>query len=199
MRRPGSLAVLSLMFACRSGPPGDLPHASNCGPPSGQLAPTATAEGLAGEYRIRLVATSGPRGGAAAVGSVRLRPVEDSLRSPPPVLGIHDSLTILPLRGTAQFDARSLGATVPGDLGADDPMAPGVLVLERHSGRAREPASIVLRVGADANRRDALRFDGGFLALTVRRMDGAGFAGTWASGSGGRQVGGYFCADRIAP
>jgi len=192
------LAALPLVFACRSGP-GDPPRADRCGPSTGQLSPTASAEGLAGEYRIRLVATDGRRSGASADGSVRLRPAEDSLRRPAPVLGIRDSFTVLPLRGAAKLDAASLGATIPGDAASDDPMAPGVLVIERRPRQAHEPVSILLRLGADANRREAVRFDGGFLALTVRRMDRAGFAGTWASGAGGTDAAGYFCAERTAP
>lgn len=198
MKRLRMIAVLPLVLACRSGRAGDPPGADGCGPPSGQLAPAAAAEALAGEYRLRLVATSGPRRGASTNGRVRLRPADDSLRSPAPVLGIRDSLTVLPLRGAAELEPDAIGATVPGDPGSDDPRAPGVLVIERHSGRPGEPASIILRVGSDANRRDAVRFDGGFLALTVRRIDSAAFAGTWASGSGGRNVEGYFCAERTA-
>jgi hypothetical protein len=130
---------------------------------------------------------------------IRLRPTEDSLRRPAPVLGIRDSLTRLPLRGAAELEASAIGATVPGNPASEDPAAPGVLVLERHSSRAGEPASIILRLGSDANRRDAVRFDGGFLALTVRRIDRTGFAGTWTSGGGGKDAEGYFCAARDVP
>ena len=198
MKRLLRITALPLVLACRSGPPGDPPRAVDCGPPSGQLAPGASAEALVGEYRLRLVATSGSRPGASTDGRVRLRPADDSLRSPAPVLGIRDSLTVLPLRGAAELEAEAIGATVPGDPGSDDPRAPGVLVIEQHSGRPGEPASIILRVGSDANRRDAVRFDGGFLALTVRGIDSAGFGGTWASGGGGRAAKGYFCAERTA-
>ena len=194
-----AVAALPLLFACRASPPGDPPRADGCGAPSGQLSAQASAEGLAGEYRVHLVATGGPRSGATTNGSVQLRPTEDSLRRPAPTLGIRDSLTRLPLRGAAELDAAAIGATVPGSPGADDPAAPGVLVLERPSTRAGEPASIILRLGSDANRRDAVRFDGGFLALTVRRIDTTGFAGTWTSGGGGRDAEGYFCAERDVP
>ena len=196
MSRLRFLTALPLVLACRSGQPADPPRADLCGPPSGQLSHRATAGGLAGDYRIRLVATTGPRSGASTTGAVRLHPVEDSLRSPAPVLGIRDSLTVLPLRGAAELEAAAIGATVPGDPRSGDPMAPGVLVIERHSRRAGEPASIILRVGSEANRRDLVRFDGGFLALNVRRLDSAGFAGTWASGGGGKAAAGYFCAER---
>jgi hypothetical protein len=193
-----TITALPLVLACRSGQPGDPPRAVDCGPPSGQLAQGASAEALVGEYRLRLVATSGSRPGASTDGHVRLRPADDTLRSPAPVLGIRDSLTVLPLRGAAELEAGAIGATVPGDPGSDDPRAPGVLVIERHSARPGEPPSIILRVGSDANRRDAVRFDGGFLALTVRGIDSAAFAGTWVSGGGGRAAKGYFCAERTA-
>ena len=42
-------------------------------------------------------------------------------------------------------------------------------------------------------------FDGGYFALTVRRIDGDGFAGTWSSGTAREAAAGYFCAERAAP
>jgi hypothetical protein len=55
----------------------------------------------------------------------------------------------------------------------------------------------MLRLGADANRRDEVHFDGGYFALTVRRIDEGGFAGSWASaGAEPKATTGYFCATR---
>ena len=48
----------------------------------------------------------------------------------------------------------------------------------------------MLRLGADANRRGVVRFDGGYFALTVREMRAGRFAGTWSSGGPRRGRGG---------
>ena len=61
---------------------------------------------------------------------------------------------------------------------------------------SERPKKVMLRLGAEANRRERARFDGGYFALTVRHMDDTGFAGTWESAAGGPAASGYFCARR---
>jgi hypothetical protein len=113
------------------------------------------------------------------------------------VLGIRDTTSSFPLVGTSDLDPAAVGAVGTGSLAAEDPDAPGVLLIERHSPHAEAPAEIMLRLGAEANRRGVVRYDGGYFALNVRTIDGAGFAGTWSSGGGGAGAEGYFCADRV--
>jgi hypothetical protein len=200
------LMILSLIAACHSArpeiqprdapPAGAQPAPGDCAPSTERLPSDATADGLAGEYRVRIVATGGVKKGAAQDARLLLQPVEDSLRRLSTVLGLRDSTTRLPLSGTIELDPSTLGAAHTGDLRSLDPLAPGVLVLERHPVRPDAPAEIMLRLGSDANRRGIVRYDGGYFALTVRRIGAAEFAGTWASGVGTEGAAGYFCAER---
>ena len=73
----------------------------------------------------------------------------------------------------------AVGAIRGGDRARADPEAPGVLVIES---RTADGPSILVRFGSDANRRDLIRFDGGFMVLRVREVEDGAFAGTWASG-----------------
>jgi hypothetical protein len=125
--------------------------------------------------------------------------MDDSLMAPPPLLGIRDTTTRYPVAGSADLDPAAIGATRTGDLGSLNPLAPGVLVIERHPPRADAPAEILLRLGAEANRRGVVRFDGGYFVLTIRRIADRGFAGSWASGTTGPGAEGYFCAERTGP
>jgi len=193
------LTLLPLALACHSARPAASASADTCAAASGQLSADATAEGLAGEYRLHLVTTAGPDSGASARGRLTLRELPDSLQEPPPMLGIRDTTTRYPLAGLAELDREALGATNTGALASTDPAAPGVLLIERHPARPAAPAELLLRLGADANRRGVVRYDGGYFALTIRRLDRGGFAGTWASGALGRSTAGYFCAERTGP
>jgi hypothetical protein len=191
------IAVLVALMACHSSRPEAQPVADPCRPPTGVLPPTATAGGLAGEYRLHLTATSGASAGKSLDAGLRLRPLADSLARAVVVLGVRDTTTSHPLAGTADLDPEALGAVRTGDLAADDDEAPGVLVIERHPAKPDASAEIMLRLGADANRRGVLRYDGGYFALTVRSIGPRGFAGTWSSGASGRGAEGYFCAERV--
>ncbi len=71
---------------------------------------------------------------------------------------------------------------------------PGVIVIERVVGG---PKSILLRLGAEANRRDVQRFDGGYTVLDVRTLSDDSFAGLWRSGVTRNQAEGFFCAVRV--
>jgi hypothetical protein len=193
------LTLLPLALACHSARPAASASADPCAAASGQLPAAATAEGLAGEYRLHLVTTAGPDSGASVRGHLALREPPDSLQQPASMLGILDTTTRYPLAGVAELDREALGATDTGDLASTDPSAPGVLLIERHPARPAAAAEILLRLGADANRRGVVRYDGGYFALTVRRLDRAGFAGTWTSGAFGSSTAGYFCAERAGP
>lgn len=199
MRRVTGIGLLLTVAACHSASPAAKPAADSCSAPAGELPRAATAADLGGEYRLRLVATSGPRSGTTADARLRLAPLPDSLQAAPPILGIRDTTTRYPLGGTVDLDPDAVGAVRTGDLGSTDPAAPGVLVIERRPIAPDAPPSVMLRLGADANRRGIVRFDGGYFALTVRRLDADGFAGTWSSGTGVGGVSGYFCAEREGP
>jgi hypothetical protein len=183
--------------ACHAAKPEPRLGTAECTPSSGDTLPaSATAAPLAGEFRLHLVATAGSRKDARQDARLSLRPMDDSLRTPPLILGIRDTTTRHPLLGVTEVDPAALGGVPTGDLTSTRPTAPGVLVIERHPVRPGAPAEITLRLGADANRRGVVRYDGGFFALTVRRIDSTGFAGSWASGATGRTAEGYFCAER---
>lgn len=192
----GALLGPVFALACHAAAPATRTAADSCSVAEGELPHGATAAGLAGEYRARLVASRGPRSGATVDGRLRLNPREDSLRTPSPMLGVRDTTTRYPLAGSLDIDPVELGATPTGSLTSADALAPGVLVIERHPVAAGAPASIILRLGADANRRGRVRFDGGYLALTVRRLAPDRFAGTWSSGVAGETAAGHFCAER---
>jgi hypothetical protein len=204
MRATGArLATLLAVGACHSAAPATKPAANpttdTCAAPTGERPRSATGDRLAGEYRLRLVATAGPRSGEAVNARLRLAPLADSLQVPPPLLGVVDTTTHFPLAGSTDLDPALVGGVGTGDNASSDPTAPGVLVIERHPGATGAPASLMLRLGALANRRDLQRFDGGYFALTVRQVDAEGFAGTWSSGTARQTAAGYFCARRTSP
>jgi hypothetical protein len=178
--------------------PATKPAADSCAAPTGELPPSATAARLGGEYRLRLVTTAGARSGEAVDALLRLAPLADSLQVPAPMLGVQDTTTRYPLAGSTDLDPAIVGGVATGDNASTDPAAPGVLVIERHPVAAGAPG-IMLRLGALANRRGLARFDGGYFALTVRRIDADGFAGTWSSGTAREAAAGYFCAERTGP
>lgn len=192
-------AISALAGACRSARPEVRPAADSCPEGGTGLTPRSTAAALAGSYRLSLAATSGPGAGAAAEGTLVLRPLDDSAAAPVLVLGLADSSMSHPLAGTLDLDRGPIGAVSTGDLASSDPEAPGVLVIERRPRRPGAAVEITMRLGADANRRSQVRFDGGYFALTVRRLGANGFAGTWASGGAGDGASGSFCARRTAP
>jgi len=192
----GGAACCAMILGCHSARPEGRLQADTCAAPVGELPPSASAEALVGEYHVRFVATAGPKQGATEDGRVTLRPMDDSLVAAPPVLGIRDSTTRHPLVGSAQIDVDALGATRTGELASADMHAPGVLVIERHPIQPAARAEITLRLGAEANRRGIVRYDGGYFALKVLRVGPSSFAGTWISGGAGSTARGYFCAAR---
>lgn len=164
------------------------------------LTPLSDAATLAGTYQLSLAASSGARAGAAVDGRLVLGPVDDAAVAPVLVLGRPDSTLRHPLAGTLELDPASLGAVSTGDFASLDPAAPGVLVIERRPVGRQAAVEITLRLGAEANRGGPARMDGGYFALTVRRLGADGFAGTWRSGGApGNEAAGSFCARHTAP
>jgi hypothetical protein len=175
--------------ACGARPPAP---AAACAPAEGALAAGARADALAGEFRLTLVSTRGPRAGESASGTLRLQPYGSRPAPVPAAAGVR-----YPLFGGAEVDLAGVGALAPGEVRRADAARPGVLVMEWP--RPSAPAGtneIMLRLGADANQGGPDRFDGAYMALTVTALSGAGFAGRWESGGGEPVAGGYFCAER---
>lgn len=196
-RRVGAVFLLAGVAACHQARPQADPAVKPCQPSTGSLPRTASASGLAGDYRLYLTATSGPNAGRAADGALGLRPVMDSAAREIVVLGVRDTTSRAALSGTTDLDPSAVGATRTGSLTAESVDAPGVLVIERRPARADAGTEIMLRLGADANRRNVARYDGGYFALNVRTIEPDRFTGTWSSGSGVPSVQGYFCAERV--
>ena len=192
------LGFLSLLLgaACRA--PSARPDPQECAPPTSELTSTASTEGMAGEYRLRLVATSGPKTGSAANGKLTLQPQRGQLRYRARPGGVPDSSVVHPLYGSTDVDLAAVDAVLVGSTTSSDSTRPGVLVVERHARPGQAPlADIVLRLGSEANQRERQRVDGGYTALRVRQMSPVGFSGTWASGIKAEQSAGYFCAERV--
>ena len=185
IHRLGAVAVLA---ACGGATTGQAdPQA--CAPVAAP-ASDLTADGLAGEYTVRLIATSGPKQDASASGRLELRAQDSAYRTTDRVDGSADTTYSFPLYGTAEVDFAALGATIPGDPGSSDPSSPGVLVIER-------PGGVMLRLGSVANRRGIRRFDGGYMVLQVQQVTDSGFAGSWRSAANLQESGGHFCAVRV--
>jgi len=147
-------------------------------------------ESLAGAYELVLVATAGDSAGSSATGRLQLQPNEPKLRGIPSAGGGTRTDSSAPLYGTTDVDVTRVGGLRMGEPTSSDPNRPGVLLVQQGEG-------IVLRIGSEANRRDVIRFDGGYFAMRVRRVDPKGFAGSWTSGTALRQASGHFCAHRL--
>jgi hypothetical protein len=180
---------------CRAPSGGAAPQ--ECAAVSSELPPGSSARNLAGEYQLRLVATAGVKKGSAANGTLKLQQQGEGLRYRLRPGGTIDSAVVHPLYGATEVDLSAVDAVRVGSTTSEDPMEPGVLVVERHAREGQAPMSeIVLRLGSDANRRDRQRVDGGYTALRVRQVSPDGFSGTWGSGIAGEQSAGFFCAVR---
>ena len=167
-----------------------------CAAPTDSLGPAASVDGWTGEYSLSLVGRPSAGGVRSVRGDLVLHEQPASLRyfrrsGGDPLPGV-----VIPLFGTADVDVETVGAVRVGDLSSADPAAPGVLVIE---GGADGRPSILLRFGSEANRRDRVRYDGGFMVLEVREIRENGFSGTWTSGVQGVRTRGHFCAERRAP
>ncbi len=160
-----------------------------CAPVADLVDSAVDASRLGGEFVLHLVATSGDKPGGSSGGPLKLMPHDSAHRRLELPDGSRSSTYTLPLYGTTAVDFAAVGAVAPGDPASTDPDSPGVLVIER-------PGQVMLRVGAEANRRGVRRFDGAFTVLRVQQVTDAGFAGTWESGVGTDLSGGHFCANR---
>ena len=179
--------------------------APECVLAEGPLPAGASLEGRAGEYLLTMVEQGDPDGtpggtSSGAPGSAPTRSVRgalvlfeqtDILRdfiggAGDPVPGVTS-----PLYGSTDVDIEAVGAVQVGSLSSEDPASPGVLVIESETGAS---PSILLRLGADANRRNLVRFDGGYAVLTVVEVGEESFSGIWSSGVQGPDSEGFFCA-----
>jgi hypothetical protein len=173
--------------SCRGRP--SVPAADvACAPVDGPLAAGTRADALAGEFRLTMVAVRGARAGQSAAGRLTLRPY-GSRPAPVPA----SATARYPLFGGTDVELAAVGAVAPGEVGRADAARPGVLVMEWSREGSQQ---VTLRLGADANAGGSPRFDGSYTALTVTAASPQRFAGTWESGAGEPQAGGYFCADR---
>jgi hypothetical protein len=184
MRAPWRIGATVLLAAC-GGANAEQSNPQACAPV--EAASEVDAGGLAGEYSVRLIATSGAKRGAAIDGRLALMAQDSAYRTYEGADGAIDTTVSFPLYGTAEADFEAVGASVPGDPASSDPLSPGVLVIER-------PGRVMLRLGSVANRRGLVRYDGAFTALQVQQVTDSGFAGTWRSGVGVQESGGHFCA-----
>ncbi len=187
-----SLIVLVVVSGCaaRGGSEDD----AECSPVESRLPAGSTAEGLAGQYRLTLVATRGERSGNTVQGRLWLHEQQSELRSITMPGGGPIPNATMPLYGATDTDLDAVGALRLGDPMSLDPMSPGVAVLEQRGSEKDAHTEITLRLGSAANRRDVQAFDGGFMALYVRWIEEGRFGGAWASGVIGRESEGYFCA-----
>ena len=172
--------------------PADVP-APACLAPEGPLATDASLAGREGDYRLTMVEEVDGAPARTAEGSLVLRTQVEALRQFEGTAGGLIPGVTSPLYGTTDLNVENGGAVRVGDLSSQDPAAPGVLVIESETGAS---PSLLLRFGSTANRRDLVRFDGGYTVLTVVEIGDGWFAGTWSSGTQGQDVEGFFCATR---
>jgi len=179
-------AAMALLAGCNPRPAAAGPQ--TCAPSTATLDPAASGASLAGGYRLRLVATSGPRRDSSADGTLMLA-------RPDPAAG--DSATRrYVLLGSGDFRLEEVGGPAA-DLASRNPMRPGVLVFDLGPRPNALPNSrVLLRLGAEANRQDVMRIEGAYTVLRVREIRDDGFAGEWTSGDPMPVAEGYFCAWR---
>lgn len=175
------------LVACtpRPGPAGPR----TCAPTSATLPPGASATSLAGQYRVRLVATAGPRPDGTADGTLSLSQADPD----PDAAGPRHHVLV----GHGEVPLESVGAPAA-QLASEDPLRPGVLGFDlpaRSNDSATGPR-VLLRLGAEANRQDVMRIEGAYTVLRVREIRENGFAGEWSSGDPDPIAEGYFCAWR---
>ena len=170
---------------------GEAALAAACVPPRGPVASDASLEGRAGEYRLTMVEQVDGSPARTTEGSLTLLPQVESLRQFAGSAGGSIPGVTSPLFGSTDVNVEGVGAVRVGRLSSEDPESPGVLVIESETGAG---PSILLRLGSVANRRDLVRFDGGYAVLTVVEITEESFGGTWSSGARGPDSEGFFCA-----
>ena len=186
--RPGFWLLLgaTTLYGCSPRPAAAGPQ--RCAPSAALADPQASAPALEGDYRLRLVATSGPRRDSSADGTLTLvRPGSGAA----PARGVV-------LLGQGDLALEEIGAA-PADLASSDPTRPGVVVLELAPPAGDSTsARILLRLGAEANRTDVVRLEGASTVLRVKEVRDDGFAGDWTANAPLPVAGGYFCAWRAS-
>ena len=162
-----------------------------------ELPASVQARHLVGSFRLVFVGETAEFDGIRVDGTLDLLPQDSALQSLELLAGGPGTGATMPLYGALDAPIERVGGVRVGDATRLDPMRPGVAVLEQTMAGVHDSAfSITMRVGADANRRDLVRFDGGFMALYVKEITAGGFRGDWSSGSRGPAHAGHFCADR---
>ncbi len=191
----GVCAILVPLAACATGAqgqPSEPAQPAECVVQEGSLDAGATLREAPDSYRLTLVTEDRDGTRHATAGTLHLE-------ANPPTLRRHsadgDDGVSVPLYGWAAVDLQRVGALSIGDIGSQDPLSPGVLVLEQRPAFAA-PVAITLRLGSIANRRTGqTAVDGGYTALHVTRVEeSGGFSGTWISGVHAERVAGHFCA-----
>jgi len=162
-----------------------------CLRPEGMLAADGSLEGRVGEYRLTMVEEIDGSPSRRAEGSLTLVTQAEPLRRFAGSAGDAIPGVTSPLFGGTDVNIEAVGAVRVGSLSSQDPASPGVLVIESETGTG---PSILLRLGSDANRRDIVRFDGGYTVLRVVAITTESFSGTWSSGARGPDSEGFFCA-----
>lgn len=193
--RPHTIAMLLTAYALGGwscAKRGAEMQAVECEPVAEPSVEGVDAADLEGEYELTLVATEGPAADTSVRGRLSLYPNPPDLRGVPSAGGGVRADATAPLYGATTVDPEAVGGLDLGDPASRDPQMPGVLVVQREN-------EIVLRIGAEANRRGVLRFDGGYFVLRLRRVTEDGFAGGWAGGALQAQASGHFCAHRAEP
>lgn len=132
---------------------------------------------ISGTFRLTLIATSGARSGRSAGGELRLDAPSSPARG----------------TGTVVIALDSVGARAPGST-SDGRHAVESLTWAGASG-ARQTT---IRFGAFNPPAGTQVIEGPYTALTVKRANADGFAGTWESGmpDGTGMARGHFCAGR---
>ncbi len=102
---------------------------------------------------------------------------------------------VVPFYGAADIDVTEVGALPLGTTNSDDPLQPGVLVIENNPDDATA-RSLIMRLGSEVNSRNAVPFDGGYTVLRVRLVSPDSMLGSWASGTVTEVAAGFFCAVR---
>ena len=157
----------------------------------GGAAPTSFDAGQwTGEYALVMLGPDGDR----TTGRLTLVEQAPDLQS---VVGPGGQIaegTRIPLYGWTDIDAEKVGATIPGSATAEEPEAPGVILLESSLGG--QPPSLMFRLGSEANRRGQTRFDGAFTVLRVTAAGQNDLRGRWTSGVDMDRAEGTFCAFR---
>jgi hypothetical protein len=187
----GLLALAWAAVACAGrGRPGAAEE--ECRPVDAPFTASTAWDSLSGEWRLTLVARSGPMAGRSAQGALTLQAQDSAQRRvdrPGP------TVVTVPLIGTTDIALEQVGAVRLGNLSSADPQQPGVAIWVSRSPDGA--VSAVLRIGREPIRSDLIRIEGAYMALFLRQVSADAIRGGWASGVTTEQSSGYFCAQRV--